>query len=80
MRENNATSLLEYLYDQLDMLSTVDLTDEAKVEGACMVNRAVNATAKSIVNDAELSLKAYASRPGTCSPQVVRGFFEGDGR
>lgn len=78
MRNVSATSLLEYLYDQLDMLATVDLTDEVKVEGACAVNRAVNATAKSIVSVAELSLRAYDSKPDTCPADTVRGFFAGE--
>ena len=76
MRENNMTALLEYLYDQMDMLSTVDVTDADKVDGACKLNRAVNDTAKSILGIADLSLRAYNGNPGTVSGHVFRGLFE----
>ena len=74
-----AVALFEYLYDQLDALATIDLSDGEKVDAACKVNRAVNDTARSVMNMVELSLSAFNARPGTVSSDVVRGFFE-DGR
>ena len=74
--QKGALALFEYLYDQLDMLATLDLTDCDKVESACKVNRAVNDTAKSILGMMDMSLKAYDTKPGTVSSDVVRGFFE----
>ena len=83
MHENGAVKLLEHLYDQLDALTTIDLSDAEKVDSACKVNRAVNDTAKSILGMVEMSLRAFDARPGTVSSDVVRGFFEegrGEGR
>jgi len=83
MREQarpSAVTLFEYLYDQLDALATIDLSDAEKVDAACKVNRAVNDTAKSILGMVDMSLRAYDTRPGTVSSDMVRGFFEETGR
>ena len=69
-------TLFEYLYDQLDALATIDLSDADKVDAACKVNRAVNDTAKSILGMVDMSLRAYDARPGTVSSDMVRGFFD----
>lgn len=79
MRDNSAVTLLGFLYDQLDMLATIDLSDESKVDAACRVNKAVNDTSRSIVGIADLSMRAWNLKPGTVSGDVVRGFFEGRG-
>lgn len=76
MHEHGANMLLEHLYGQLDMLTSIDLTDAETVENACKVNRAVNSTASSIIDMVEMSLRAFNARPGTVSSTTVRGFFD----
>ena len=82
MRENSAMTLLEYLYDQLHMLSTIDLADDAKVDAACKVNRAVNDTSKSILGVAGLSIQAMGATPTLGRRNLLTGFFDdaGDAR
>ena len=79
MREKSAVTLLEYLYDQLDMLSTLDLSDDARVDAACRVNKAVNDTGRSILGVADLSIKAMGSAPTVGRRNLLIGFFKDAG-
>ena len=79
MRENNALTLLEYLYDQLDRLATVDLLDSEKVDAACRVNKAVNDTSRSIVGIADLSIRAMGAQPTVDRRNLLTGFFDDSG-
>ena len=74
-QERGAMTLLEYLYDQLDMLATVDLKDEARVDAACKVSKAVNDTAGTIMGMVELSVRAVGAVPTMGNREMVAGFF-----
>lgn len=76
MQEKSALTLLEYLYDQLGMLSTLDLGDAEKVDAACRVNKAVNDTSRSILGVADMSIKAMGSTPTLGRRNLLKDFFE----
>lgn len=76
MRENSAMMLLDYLYDQLDMLGSLDMGDTEGVASACSVNRAVNDTARSILAVADLSIRAMGATPTLGRRNLLAGFFE----
>ena len=79
MRGNGVVTLLEYLYDQLDMLATIDLADDAKVDAACRVNKAVNDTSRSIVGIADLSMRAMTASPTLGRRNLLSEFFDDKG-
>lgn len=76
MRENSAVTLLGYLYDQLDMLATIDISDGEKVDAACRINKAVNDTSRSIVGIADLTIRAMQQTPTLDRRKMLVGFFE----
>ena len=79
MQDNSAMTLLGYLYDQIDMLSTLDLSDSDKVDAACRVNKAVNDTSRSILGVADLSIRAMGSAPSLGRLSLISGFFNDGG-
>ena len=73
---NNIVALLGYLYDQLDVLANIDYSDDAKVDAACRVNKAVNDTSRSILSVADLSIRAMMSSPTLGRRALLSEFFD----
>lgn len=56
--EGTAMILAGYLFARLDALSKVDVSDAGKVDAECQITKAVNDTAKNIIDLANASTRA----------------------
>ena len=75
MQDNSAKALMGYLFDQLDMLAAVDMDDAGAVETACKVAKAVNDTAKNVIDLSEVSMKAAMLNSSAIGRIEVPAFF-----
>lgn len=75
----DASALAGYLFARLDALAAVDPSDAAAVDVECAITKAVNDTAKNIINLANACTNAAMLRSNLTGSVDVPGFFLGGG-
>ena len=65
-----------YLFGMLSSLDAVDRSDDAAVDAACAVAKAVNDTAGNVIKLADLSMKAAMLRSSATGRVDVPAFFQ----
>ena len=74
-----AALLARHLFDRLDALREVDRSDERAVQVECVITKAVNDTAKNIVNLANACTNAAMLSSNVTGRMDVPAFFLEDG-
>lgn len=76
---NDASLLADYLFGRLFALANVDVSDIEAVNAECAITKAVNDTAKNLIDLADASTKAAMLRSNVTGRTEVPAFFLGEG-